>query len=193
MEQPIEKYYTFADVLEWDESVRAEIINGDLYMMSPPLRIHQEISRALFTKISIFLDDKPCKVYHAPFGVRLFETDKDAPDSVDTLVEPDITVVCDNNKLDKYGCKGAPDFIIEIISPSNARHDRFVKLNLYQRAKVREYWIVDPSNQTIEVCLPDENGKLSITEIYTRKDIAKVTVLPGCEIDLSKVFTEDID
>lgn len=194
MEQPIEKYYTFADVLEWDESVRAEIIYGKLYMtMSPPLRVHQEISGGLIVQIYNFLKDKPYKVYPGPFGVRPFEKDGDSPENVDTLVEPDITVVCDHSKLDKYGCKGAPDFIIEILSPSNTRHDRLVKLNLYQRAKVREYWIADPSSQTIEVYLLNEDGRLALSEIYTRKDTAKVTVLPGCEIELSKVFTEELD
>lgn len=191
MEQPIEKYYTYADILSWKEGERTEIINGDLYMMAPPLRIHQEVLSELHRQIANFLSDKPCKVYPAPFGVRLFEKDNDTPDNVDTVVEPDITVVCDNSKLDDRGCKGAPDLIIEILSPSTARRDRFVKLNLYQRAKVREYWIVDPFNKTIEVCLPDENGQLLVTSVYSREDTAKGTVLPGCEIDLSKVFPEE--
>lgn len=160
-------------------------------MMAPPMRIHQDVSNALETQIQDFLKDKPCKMYHAPFGVRLFEQDGDSPEEVDTVVEPDILVVCDLSKLDKYGCKGAPDFIIEILSPSTARHDRFVKLNLYQRAKVREYWIVDPLNNTVDVCLPDENGRLVVSAIYTRNDIAKVNILPGCTIDLSKVFPEE--
>ena len=190
MEQPIEKYYTYADILSWDEDVRAEIIDGELYMMSPPLRKHQEVLFELAAQIRDFLKDKTCKVFIAPFGVRLFENNEDTPDKVDTLVEPDIVVVCDKNKLDDYGCKGAPDLVIEILSPSNERHDKLIKLNLYQRAKVREYWIVDPRNCIIEVLLPDENGKLTITEVYSRKDKAAVTVLPGCEIDLSSVFPE---
>ena len=190
MEQPVEKYYTYADVLSWDENVRAEIIDGELYMMSPPLRIHQYVMTQLFLQIGNFLKDKTCEVYVAPFGVRLFENDEDTPDKVDTLVEPDITVVCDHNKLDKYGCKGAPDLIIEILSSSTARRDRYVKLNLYNRAKVREYWIVDPVHNTVEVLLPDENGKLAVSAVYGREDKAYVTVLPGCEIDLSTVFGE---
>lgn len=193
MEQPIEKYYTYADIFSWGEDVRAQIICGDLYMMAPPLRIHQEVSGELFGQIRDFLKDKPCKVYSAPFGVRPFEKDGDTPDDVDTVVEPDITVVCDHSKLDKYGCKGAPDFIIEILSPSTARLDNFVKLNLYQRAKVREYWVVDPLNATVNVYLPDETERLVVSEVYTRKDVAKVTVLPGCEIDLSKVFPKEED
>lgn len=192
MEQPIEKKYTYADLLSWEDDVRAEIIYGNLYMMSPaPLRIHQYVQKKLFRQIDEFLDDKPCEAYYAPFDVRLFENDKDDPTLVDTVVQPDIVVICDRSKLDKYGCKGAPDLIIEILSPSNERHDKLVKFNLYQRAGVREYWIVNPQDCTVDVLLPDENGKLTITEVYSRKDIARVTVLPGCGIDLSKVFPEE--
>lgn len=193
MEQPIEKHYTYEDILSWGEDVRAEIIYGDLYMMSAPSTIHQVVSMELSARIHAFLSDKPCRVFAAPFDVRLFENDQDNPGNVDTVVEPDISVVCDKNKIDKRGCKGAPDMIIEILSPSTARLDYFVKLNLYHRAKVREYWIADPLNATVNVYLPDENGRLVVSEVYTRKDIAKVTVLPGCEIDLSKVFPEEED
>ena len=84
-----------------------------------------------------------------PFGVRLFEKDGDVPDDVDTVVEPDISVICDKNKLDKHGCKGAPDMVIEVLSPSTLRHDRFVKLALYQQAGVREYWVVEPETRTV--------------------------------------------
>ena len=105
-------------------------------------------------------------------------------------MEPDISVVCDRSKLDKYGCKGAPDLIIEILSPSTQRHDQLVKLNLYQRAGVREYWIVDPENKTVRVMVQDANGHLWPHEIYKQEDIAKVGVLDGCFIELSKVFYE---
>ena len=193
MEQPIEKYYTFADILSWSEDIRAEIIDGELYMMSPPLRIHQYVQTQLFLQIGKFLEDKTCAVYVAPFSVRPLEKDGDRPKDVDTLVEPDITVVCDHSKLDKYGCKGAPDLVVEILSPSTARRDRFVKLNLYNRAKVREYWIVDPFNYTLEVLLPDENGRLAVSAVYTREDTAPITVLPGCMIDLTKVLPENED
>lgn len=126
--------YTFADLLSWDEKERIEIIDGEAFMMATPSRIHQAISMELSRQLANFLEGKQCRVYPAPFGVRLFEQDKDSPEDVDTLVEPDISVVCDRSKLDKYGCKGAPDLIIEILSPSTQRHDQLVKLNLYQRA-----------------------------------------------------------
>lgn len=190
MEQPAREYYTFADCLTWSEDERIEIIFGEAYMMSPPMRIHQEISGELFAQIKEYLKDKPCKVYHAPFGVRPFEQDGDTPENVDTIVEPDITVVCDQSKLDDYGCKGAPDFIIEILSPSNKRHDRIVKHNLYQRAGVREYWIVDPEAKTVDVYLLDENGFLKPTELFGANDDAKITVLYDCPIDLNTVFPQ---
>ena len=189
MVQPVEKEsYTFADYLTWDEGDRYEIIYGDAVMMAPPMRIHQEILTEIFKQIAYFLDDKSCKIYPAPFGVRLFENDGDSPDDVDTVVEPDISVVCDHNKLDDYGCKGAPDMVIEILSPSTLRHDRIVKLDLYQRAGVREYWIADPQSRSIEVYLLDENNYLKPREVYTANDTAKVTVLEGCTVELSRVF-----
>ena len=103
------------------------------------------------------------------------------------MVEPDITVVCDLSKLDDRGCKGAPDMVVEVLSPSTQRHDRLVKLGLYQRAGVREYWIVDPENKTVQV-LTLTNGLLLPHEVYGRESVAKVNALDGCFIDLSKVF-----
>lgn len=188
---PAEKTrYTLADCLTWDENERIEIIEGKAFMMAAPSRIHQKISGELFRQLANYLEGKKCEVYPAPFGVRLFEQDGDRPEDVDTVVEPDISVICDRSKLDKYGCKGAPDLIAEILSPSSLRHDRLVKLNLYQRAGVREYWIVDPENRSVMVFLPDGSGSLRLHEDYGREDLAKVNVLDGCFIELSKVFSE---
>ena len=190
MALPAEKErYTFADVLAWDDNERAEIINGEAVMMAPPTSTHQEISGELFRQLANYLEGKKCRVYAAPFAVRLFERDEDSPDDVDTMVEPDLSVICDRNKIDKRGCKGAPDLVIEILSPSTRRHDRLVKLSLYQRAGVREYWIVDPDNGSVQV-LTLTDGLLLHHEDYGREDIAKVNVLDGCFIELSKVFPE---
>ena len=191
MALPAEKArYTFADCLTWEEKERIEIIEGEAVMMAPPSRIHQEISVAITSQLYNFLEGKRCKVYLAPFAVRLFEKDGEAPEDVDTMVEPDISVVCDGDKLDKHGCKGAPDLVVEILSPSSLRHDRFVKLGLYQRAGVREYWIVDPEYKSVQVFTQDGGGSLRISEEYGREDVARVNVLEGCFIDLSKVFFE---
>lgn len=191
MALPAEKErYTFADALAWDENERAEIIDGEPVMMAPPpSRAHQEISGEIFRQLANYLEGKKCRVYHAPFAVRLFEKDGDRPEDVDTMVEPDISIVCDRDKLDKHGCKGAPDMVVEILSPSTQRHDRLVKLGLYQRAGVREYWIVDPDSQTVQV-LTLSDSLLLPHEVYDRQGVAKVNVLDGCFIELSKVFSE---
>ncbi len=191
MALPAEKTrYTFADVLSWDEDERIEIIDGEAFMMATPSRIHQEISGELFRQLANFLEGKQCRVYPAPFGVRLFARDGEGPEDVDTLVEPDISVVCDKGKLDQYGCKGAPEMVIEILSPSTLRHDRLVKLNLYEQAGVLEYWIVDPQNRAVQVFRRDGGAALRICEEYGHTQVAKVDVLDGCFIELSKVFPE---
>jgi Uma2 family endonuclease len=193
------KKYTYADVLEWDDSFRADIINGELFMLAPPLTQHQFILSELFFIIKRFLQGKPCKVIPAPFGVRLFPRG-DLSD--DTLVEPDITVVCDPDKIDDRGCNGAPDLIVEILSPSNKRHDLLRKFNLYLDAGVREYWIVDPEQESIQVHVLQEDRYT--TEVYAlpREEeelppalakvevpsVAPVSVLPGLKIDLREVF-----
>ena len=159
--------------------------------MATPSRIHQEISGALFARLYNFLEGKECRAYPAPFGVRLFEKAGDAPEDVDTLVEPDITVVCDSSKLDRYGGRGAPGLIVEVLSPSTQRHDRLVKLGLYQRAGVREYWIVSPEEKTVQVMLRDGRGVLLLHEVYGPKDLAKVNVLDGCFIELNRVFPDE--
>ena len=191
MALPQEKRYTYADLLTWDEDVRCELIEGVPVMMSPPpLRIHQDISGEIFLQIGAYLKGKICKVYHAPFGVRLFEQDSDSPEDVDTLVEPDLAVICDPGKLDKYGCKGAPDLVIEILSPSNRTYDRLIKFDLYQRAGVNEYWIVDPDKQVVLVHKL-EGGRYPSPEVYTSKDSVPVGVLEDCSVDLTAVFPEE--
>ena len=183
------KRYTFADVLTWEENERIEIINGEAFMMAPPSSYHQRISMELSRQLANYLDGKRCDVFSAPFGVRLFERDGDSPEDVDTMVEPDISVVCDPSKIDKRGCKGAPDLVIEILSPSTRRHDIRTKTNLYQRAGVREYWIVSPEENMVQVFLL-EDGRYTFKDSGADGDKLKVNVLEDCFIDLSKVLTE---
>ncbi|MDD6175556.1 MAG: Uma2 family endonuclease [Firmicutes bacterium] len=183
--------YTFEDYLAWEENDRTELIDGEaITMQAAPSRIHQEVSGAIYAQIHNYLEGKRCRVYAAPFAVRVLD-DADTPDNAsDTVVEPDISIVCDSSKLDEHGCKGAPDMIAEILSPSTARTDRLVKLNLYQRAGVREYWIVDPAEKSIQVFLLD-GGHYRASEYYTGSDIAKVNVLQGCFVELERVFDQE--
>ena len=187
MPLPKEERYTLSDALTWDEREHSELLEGTPIMMAPPSRAHQEISGALFAQLHNYLEGKKCRVYAAPFAVRLFERPGDQPENVDTLVEPDLSVVCDPDKLDDIGCKGAPDLIIEVLSPSTQRHDRLTKYNLYERAGVPEYWIVSPDERTVQVSVLTD-GRYRVLEVYTAQDVAKVHVLDGCFIELSRVF-----
>jgi Uma2 family endonuclease len=171
--------YTYEDWLSWDEEVRAELIDGEVYMMATPSIEHQRISREMSAQLYNFLKGKTCEVLYAPVGVRL-------PAHEDTVLEPDIIVVCDPSKLEGHVCNGAPDFLGEILSPSTARHDRMVKFDLYRRGGVREYWIVDPETKTVQACTL-QNG-VYVTHMYS--DAAPVSVLPGCEVNLLEVFAE---
>lgn len=183
------KRYTFADVLAWDENERIEIIDGEAFMMAPPSRVHQEIMMELSAQLHEYLRGKKCKVYPAPFGVRLFEESSNYPEDIDTMVEPDISVVCDPSKLDDYGCKGAPDLIVEILSRSTRKYDRITKFELYRRAGVREYWIVDPDEKDVQAFALD-GGRYFVKGNGTAEDKMKVDILEDCVIDLSAVFSE---
>jgi len=179
-----EKRYTYADYCAWDDSERWEIIDGIPYAMSPaPLVTHQTVIGNLYYQFADFLKGKPCKVYLSPFDVRL-----NADTDDDTVVQPDLLVVCDKSKIDKRGCNGAPDLVVEILSPSSARHDKVLKLNTYLRAGVLEYWIVDPDTKTVSAHLL-KDGEY-IIRAYADTDTAPVHVLEGCTISLADVFAE---
>jgi Uma2 family endonuclease len=187
--------YTYADVLEWDEDFRAEIVDGIVYEMSTPLLEHQRISRKLSAKFYNYLEGKTCKVFAGPVGVRLFPR----PDRRDnTVLEPDLIVVCDPSKLDERGCNGAPDLVIEILSPSTSSRDKVLKFNLYLEAGVREYWVVEPDARLVQIHLLKEGRYVtSAYGVYDTKkeedkrfvsEVAPVTVLPGLSINLAEVF-----
>jgi Uma2 family endonuclease len=175
--------YTYADILEMDEHVRAEIIDGELFMMAPPATGHQIISRELLGQLWQFLRGKPCQVFPAPFGVRLFPR-ADLRD--DTFLEPDIVVICDSAKITKAGCEGAPDMVVEILSPSNTRHEMLSKFKKYLAAGVREYWVVDGDEKTVEIHIL-EQGRYVIS-VAEGSDEVPVTTLPGCTIKLQDLW-----
>jgi len=175
--------YTYADYEKWDDDIRYELIDGKAYMMSAPSVEHQRIITKLLRQLANFLDGKPCEVFVSPFDVCLYGKG----DNDDTVVQPDILVVCDASKLDKKRLNGTPDMAIEIISPTTSRHDRITKLSRYQRAGVREYWIVDPDYKDVAVHIL-ENGKYVINT-YEDTETISVTILDGCEIVLPEIFS----
>jgi len=184
-----EQRYTYADLLEWDDDVRYELYNGIPMALACPSDIHQKISVALSAQLYNYLMGKKCNVFTAPFDVRLFEEDNDHPEDVDIVVQPDLMVVCDPNKVDRHGVHGAPDLVIEIISNSSRRLDRLTKLNLYQKAGVREYWIVDPDASVVSVYTLND-GVYRTAAAYGADSSVSVDVLDDCTIDLSTVFPE---
>lgn len=179
--------YKYSDYLNWTEDERWELINGEAYAMSPaPSRIHQEIVGELFLQIGSYLRGKDCKVYVAPFDVVLIESNQNEQDSKN-VVQPDITVVCDKEKLDDKGCKGSPDMVIEVVSPSTVSQDYVKKLNIYEKYAIREYWIVNPKNNNVFVYKLDENKQYSEVKVYDIKDKIKVGIFDNLVIDLNKV------
>jgi len=177
-----EQRYTYADYCTWGEDVHCELIDGVVYDMSPaPLWLHQGISSNIQGQLYIYLQGKPCRVFTAPFDVRI---NADAGD--DTVLQPDILVICNQTILSGTGCVGAPDMVIEILSPSTASKDMILKYNTYMSAGVREYWIIDPSTRSVRVCLLND-GKYDSVD-YLDAHAIPVHVLDGCVIDFSKVF-----
>jgi Uma2 family endonuclease len=178
--------YTYADYALWDDETRYELIDGVAYAMARPSIAHQSVSMALSNQLYNYLQGKPCVVL-SEVDVRLNAEGQD-----DTVVVPDILVVCDKNKLeDGAAVNGAPDVVIEILSPSSTRHDRFIKFQKYQQAGVREYWIVDPGDKTVWVNILD-NGRY-YGAVYADTDLAPVHVLQGCSINLADVFAQSYD
>jgi Uma2 family endonuclease len=155
MSEPAKKddrIYTYADYCRWPDDERWELIDGVAYNMSPaPGRQHQEISGEIFAAIHSFLKDKPCRVYAAPFDVRLPEHARQEDDEITTVVQPDVSVFCNKEYLDEHGAVGPPDIAVEILSPYTSVKDQREKLELYERFGVTEYWIVDPANRVMWV------------------------------------------
>jgi Uma2 family endonuclease len=186
------KLYTYADYLTWEDGRRRELIDGVVYdLFSAPMAIHAKISTKLAMFVGWFIHKRKgkCQVFHAPFDVRFPKNGETADNEIDSNVQPDICVVCDPAKLDIRGCIGAPDLIVEVLSPSTRKKDMTIKFNLYERSGVREYWVIDPPQKTLTVYLLQENGKFDAGTIY-KKGKAPVAIFEGLKIDLKKLFEE---
>lgn len=180
--------YTYGDYLNWDDAQRYELIDGSIYVMPPaPGRRHQQVAGEFHRQLANYLLEKECVVYIAPFDVRLPEREKRDED-IATVIQPDLVIVCDDNKLDERGCKGAPDLVIEIISPGSAGRDRKTKRELYEKHGVLEYWIVDEHQSTVDVYLLNVQKQYGKPEIYTAQERLPVSIFSDFAIDLTMVF-----
>lgn len=184
-------HYTYKDYMTWSYEERWELIQGYPYAMSPaPSTVHQTVSLELSTQIALYLRDKACRVFTAPFDVRLPD-DKDEPDDkVDNVVQPDICVICDEHKIDDRGCRGAPDWIIEIVSPSSAAQDQIRKLALYERHGVKAYWIAHPIDRVVTIFHLEENASYGKPKFIETKGQLPVDKFHGLTIDWEIVFTK---
>lgn len=180
------KVYSYADYLTWKLKERVELLRGKIYAMSPaPASAHQIISSKIANNIFNFLEGKPCQVISAPFDVRLESIKKD--DKNLTVVQPDICVICDPEKIDRRGCLGAPDLVVEILSPGNTDKEMKYKFELYESAGVPEYWIIEPTEKLVFVYKLTQGVYVNHRPLIA-SDILKSGVLEGLEVDLEKIF-----
>jgi Uma2 family endonuclease len=186
----LNKTYTYADYLQWTFEERLELIKGKVFKMTPaPNLYHQDMVMAISSAIYHYLKGKPCKVYIAPFDVRLpksaaKETDK----VVYTVVQPDVCVICDVTKLDIKGCIGAPDIVVEILSPGNNKKELRNKYEVYEESGVKEYWIVSPQDKTFLQYTLTDAGRYQASRLMTVGDHVTTAVLPDFVLDLEVIF-----
>jgi Uma2 family endonuclease len=182
--------YSYADYMRFEFDERLEIIKGYLFKMSPaPSRIHQKISGRIYVPIYNALNGYKCEVYTAPFDVRLAKKSQDDKE-VFTVVQPDIVVVCDQTKLDKRGCIGAPDIVVEILSPGNNKKELINKYEVYEEAGIKEYWIVSPSEKTFFKYILDDQGKFQPTKLLTIGEEVTTPIILGFKLILEEVFKD---
>ena len=179
----LSKTYTFADYLMWRFKERVELIKGKILKMSPaPAPIHQRISQKINQKLYSFFENTPCELFYAPFDVRLPNKNGE----IHTVVQPDLCVICDRNKIDDKGCLGAPDLVIEILSPGNSKKEMNLKFSLYEESGISEYWVVDSSEKFILI-YSLENG-----EYISRKPVADGEMLQSIKFPDLKFSTENL-
>ncbi|MCL2834169.1 MAG: Uma2 family endonuclease [Treponema sp.] len=182
-----ESKFTYADYKSWElkPGERFELIYGVPYAMAAPGFTHQRIVTLLAVEFFNFLKNKTCQVIISPFDVRLFY---DEDESDDTVVQPDLTVICDQKKIGEDGCRGAPELAVEILSPSNSAFEMGLKLNLYKEAGVKEYWVVDPKNKLVSVYILKNNEY--VLQTYKNSDLIKSDILTGLDLSAAVIFRE---
>lgn len=193
IEEPFTEYgkYSYADYLTWKIEETVELIKGRVFrMVAAPRRKHQDISIKITNRLFNFLEGKTCKVYEAPFDVRLPVQSKKNED-IFTVVQPDICVICDRSKLDEAGCVGAPDLIVEILSPGNNKKELKYKYEVYEESGVKEYWVIHPEEQTLLIYTLTADHFVP-SKLFTTGDIVSSSCIEGFSIDLEDVF-RDLD
>lgn len=187
----LSKTYNYADYLQWKFEERVELIKGRIFKMSPaPSSSHQRIARVILVSLDVFLQGNPCEVFFAPFDVRLTRKSKDNQE-LTTVVQPDICVICDRSKIDEKGCLGAPDIVVEILSPGNNKKELQNKYEVYEENGVQEYWIVSPQDKTFLKYTLDNNGSYFPSKLLTFGSEVTTPVLPGFVLNLDQVFKDN--
>jgi Uma2 family endonuclease len=191
LEIDISKTYSYSEYLKWTIEERLELIKGKIFKMSPaPSLKHQIISSELHLLLGNYLKNKPCKVFAAPFDVRLYDKKKSVKKDKDifTVVQPDLCIICDKSKLDERGCLGAPDLIIEILSPTNTHKEMKEKFEIYEEAGVKEYWIVNYVERNVLIYKMNEEGKYIGLKPFVEEDTITTSLFPNLEVNLKEVF-----
>ncbi|OAI15316.1 hypothetical protein A1359_09640 [Methylomonas lenta] len=177
-----DKHYTYKDYLTWPDDMRCEIIDGQVYMMTPaPILAHQNVAGEIFRQVANALVGKTCRALIAPLDVRL-PRHNEADEDSDIVVQPDVMVVCDPSKLDRRGVRGAPDWVVEVLSPKSASRDQIEKRRIYERHGVLEYWLVHPTDRVLTIYRL-ENGEYGKPDIFVLQGSTPVSVLPDISID----------
>ena len=188
----LNKTYTYADYLTWRFQERVELIKGWIYKMSPaPRRLHQKVEGKLFLKLGNFFEQNDCEIYQSPFDVRLIKKGKDDRE-ITTVVQPDICVICDPEKLDERGCIGSPDLIIEVLSNSTIKKDYNEKFNLYQKNEVKEYWLVNPEGKGLQIFYLENGEYVEFDTVEDKDELITSKLFPDLKFTTTDVFEYEV-
>ncbi|MBU1821327.1 MAG: Uma2 family endonuclease [Bacteroidetes bacterium] len=182
--------YSYADYLKWRFQERVELLRGKIFRMTPAPNVkHQRVAGKLYLQMSQAFAGNSCQLFFAPFDVRLYNRKKSlkASKEIFTVVQPDLCLVCDGSKLDEQGCNGAPDLVVEILSPGNTKREMKDKFELYEEAGVREYWLVEPNDEFVLVYVLNEEERYVTHQPATK--LARSTVFPELCVDLDELFS----
>ncbi len=184
--------YTYADYLQWQFQEMVEIIQGKIFRMSPAPNVkHQRVSSKLHLILGNFLKQQSCELFSAPFDVRLLDKRKSSQNhDIYTVVQPDLCIICDKDKLDEQGCVGSPDLIVEILSKGNSKKEMKTKYALYQENGVKEYWVVFPSEYVLQQFILNEKGKYELKESFAEDEVFHAHIFPDLTVDLAMIFED---